>query len=105
MAILFLDTILLTSSKLIIAKDGQQIVGMLTASLTTDSLNKSKIRHNLLSSLTFLINGNHPKSIIDFYLETLKLNEQLIQWGRTTVRLLLNEVTEFKTYLELKKKV
>lgn len=98
MANLFLDTILLTSSKLIIAKDGQQIVGMLTASLTTGSLNKSKIRHNLLSSLTFLINGNHPKSIIDFYLETLKVNEQLIQKCQINFDAALNFLILNKSY-------
>ncbi len=35
--------------------------------------------------------------------EHCKSHSTIIRWGMTTVRLLLNEVAEFKTYLELKK--
>ncbi len=35
--------------------------------------------------------------------EHCESHSTIIRWGMTTVRLLLNEVAEFKTYLELKK--
>ena len=35
--------------------------------------------------------------------EHCKSHSTIIRWGMTTVRLLLNEVVEFKTYLELRK--
>lgn len=37
--------------------------------------------------------------------EHCKSHSTIIRWGMTTVRLLLNEFAEFKTYLELKKTI
>lgn len=96
MADFFLETVLLNSSKIFVAKDGETIIGVATAALTPDLLPKSRIRYRQLEALSLIINQGKPETVFDFYLETLKLNERLIQqndekFDATLNLLILNE--------------
>ncbi|EKF51558.1 GNAT family N-acetyltransferase [Lactococcus garvieae] len=96
MADFFLETVLLNSSKIFVATDGETIIGVVTAALTPDLLPKSWIRYRQLEALSLIINQGKPETVFDFYLETLKLNERLIQqndekFDATLNLLILNE--------------
>lgn len=96
MAVFFLETVLLNSSKIFVAKDGATIIGVATAALTPDLLPKSRVRYRQLEALSLIINQGKPETVFDFYLETLKLNERLIQqndekFDATLNLLILNE--------------
>jgi predicted N-acetyltransferase YhbS len=96
MADFFLETVLLNSSKIFVAKDRETIIGVATAALTPDLLPKSRIRYRQLEALSLIINKGKPETVFDFYLETLKLNERLIQqndekFDATLNLLILNE--------------
>ncbi|WP_081166276.1 GNAT family N-acetyltransferase [Lactococcus garvieae] len=96
MADFFLETVLLNSSKIFVAKDGETIIGVATVAFTPDLLPKSRIRYRQLEALSLIINQGKPETVFDFYLETLKLNERLIQqndekFDATLNLLILNE--------------
>ena len=83
MADFFLETILLTSTKVFVAKDKGKII-------TPDLLPKSRIRYRQLEALSLIINQGKPETVFDFYLETMKLNEELIQQSKETFDAALN---------------
>ncbi|MEJ6358694.1 GNAT family N-acetyltransferase [Lactiplantibacillus plantarum] len=76
---LLLDEVLLTSSQLFVVKYHKKTVGMLAASLLKNSLSQSYVRLRKLTALSQLVYKNNPEKVFDFYLETLKLNERLLQ--------------------------
>ena len=90
MADFFLETILLTSTKVFVAKDKGKIIGIVAAALTPDLLPKGRIRYRQLEALSLIINQGKPETVFDFYLETMKLNEELIQQNKQTFDAALN---------------
>ncbi|USI67406.1 GNAT family N-acetyltransferase [Lactococcus petauri] len=90
MADFFLETILLTSTKVFVAKDKGKIIGVVAAALTPDLFPKSRIRYRQLEALSLIINQGKPETVFDFYLETMKLNEELIQQSKETFDAALN---------------
>lgn len=90
MADFFLETILLTSTKVFVAKDKGKIIGVAAAALTPGLLPKSRIRYRQLEALSLIINQGKLETVFDFYLETMKLNEELIQQSKETFDAALN---------------
>lgn len=93
-----INTLLLTSSEIFIARDSEKIVGVIAATLTQNLLETSKIRRRQLTSLSFIINHGIPTTLLDYYLETLKLNEDLLQQANKEFDASLNFLILDKTY-------
>ncbi|UYT11193.1 GNAT family N-acetyltransferase [Lactococcus garvieae] len=90
MADFFLETTFLTSTKVFVAKDKGKNIGIVATSLTPDLLPKSRIRYRQLEVLSLIINQGKPETIFDFGLETLKLNDKLIQQNKESFDAALN---------------
>lgn len=88
----------MTSTKVFVAKDKGKIIGIVAAALTPDLLPKSRIRYRQLEALSLIINQGKPETVFDFYLETLKLNEELIQQNKETFDAALNLLILNKHY-------
>ncbi|ELC5004820.1 GNAT family N-acetyltransferase [Salmonella enterica] len=77
MAEFFLDEVIVTSSRIFVARDGDEIIGVIAASLTDNLAKKTNAKIRKYKALKKVISRKR-KEIFELYLDTLILNENLL---------------------------
>jgi GNAT superfamily N-acetyltransferase len=79
MADLFLSLALTGSSKIFVCRHQGKIVGVISALIIKNFKMQLFLKSKELSSISLLVNGGRPVTTFDYYLETEKLNNELLR--------------------------
>ncbi|UCQ19459.1 GNAT family N-acetyltransferase [Edwardsiella tarda] len=79
MAEYFLNDIILSSQKIYVARCAQQIIGIITVGQSPDFLYESQFSYKRLTAMSALIARNGKSEVFAQYIDTLRVNQRLLQ--------------------------